>query len=121
MRIMVCGSRDWTSADVIQEALDGFPIGSTVIHGGCRGADEIAGAVARRMGYLVEAYPAEWSTLGRKAGPIRNARMIGSRPDVVLAFLSGSARGTRDAMEKARRAGIPLVVFGTCATEDVIR
>ncbi len=76
MKILVCGSRDWTERETIRAWLRKFPRGSTVIHGAARGADTIAGEEARALGFTVRAYPADWTTNGKAAGPIRNQRML---------------------------------------------
>ena len=51
---------------------------------------------------------ADWAKHGRKAGPIRNQRMIDEgRPDLVVAFPGGT--GTADMVERARVAGIRVI------------
>lgn len=85
MKLLVCGSRDWTDRETIRAWLRKFPKGSTVIHGDCgdtdasgrafRGADKIAGEEADGLGFTVRAYPADWS-IGPSAGPLRNQRML---------------------------------------------
>jgi hypothetical protein len=51
---------------------------------------------------------AEWETLGRKAGPIRNERMLTEgKPDLVVAFPGG--RGTAHMTRLAREAGVEVV------------
>ena len=51
--------------------------------------------------------PAEWSKLGRKAGPIRNALMLRlGQPNLVLAFPGGM--GTRNMTDQAIAAGIAV-------------
>ncbi len=70
----------------VRHALEGLPPGSTtILHGGARGADQLASRIAARLGYAVEVYEADWST-GRRAGPDRNLRMLDAKPDLVLAF-----------------------------------
>ena len=117
-RLLVCGSRSWTKVDDIRNCLnylvEMFP-DTTIIHGGARGADTIAGTVAAEMGLPVEVYPADWMAYGRGAGPIRNQKMLDDgHPDKVLAFVRPSldkSRGTRDMVQRARLAGIPTLVL----------
>jgi hypothetical protein len=53
-------------------------------------------------------YMADWDGLGRKAGPIRNQRMLDEgKPDLVIAFPGG--RGTADMVRRAREAGVEVV------------
>lgn len=78
-----------------------------VAEGGARGADAAAAEwaeQARRVRH--KQYKADWAGQHRAAGPIRNRKMIDSeRPDVVLAYPSGSGRGTQDLVAYARRKG----------------
>jgi hypothetical protein len=106
MRILVCGSRRWTDKALVREYLKQYP-GATVVHGGCRGADALAGEVAAELDMPVEVYRAHWS-LGPRAGPIRNQEMVDSKPDLVVAFLLPESRGTWDCVARAKRARIPV-------------
>lgn len=122
VRIMVTGGRDWTDAEAIAEALMMVQITEAgpfvLMHGDCRdkktgepcGADAIADRLAREMDWVVEKYPADWYNLGLAAGGIRNTAMVARRPDLVLAFPMPRSRGTWDAVNKARMAGIRVVV-----------
>jgi len=113
MKVLVCGDREWVDRKSVYDRLRGLPVGALVIHGGCRGADEIAGACAKQLGFLVQVFPALWSSYGRAAGPIRNRQMLDEKPDLVLAFHSDLKRskGTRDTVREAERRGIPVEVI----------
>lgn len=122
MRILVCGSRYWTDKEFIRKVLAELPEGSTIIHGDCRGADRLAGEVAKELGLQVIAYPAQWK-LGAKAGPIRNKQMlVEEEPDFVLAFHDDltHARGTRDMLRRADKAGISYRVWSHYGLVEVI-
>lgn len=114
MVVLVTGGRDYSDAAMVAEVLGHVlaRAGSMqLLHGGATGADALAAewAVAHRVDAV--AFPvlvSEWNRLGKSAGPIRNARMIAERPDVVVAFPGGT--GTADCVAQARAAGIPVVV-----------
>lgn len=114
MRVLVCGSRDWTDRRRIRARLLNLPRGSTVIHGGARGADRLAGDVARNLGFEVIEVPADWRpdgvTLDRSAGHRRNIKMLDMKPDLVLAFWKDGSTGTAHTIENATRRGIALEV-----------
>ena len=58
-----------------------------MIAGGARGADTFAEEWAKAAGLPCTVYQAYWKGLGRKAGPIRNRRMLDEGlPDLVVAF-----------------------------------
>lgn len=115
MRVLVCGDREWTSEKLIYKRLKEFARGETVIiHGCARGADTMAGQIARFLGFEVEEYPAEWETYGPAAGPIRNRKMLKcGKPDLVIAFHNDIvvSKGTKDMVTIARQAGIPVEVI----------
>lgn len=112
MRVIVTGSRDWADEKAIRDAFEALPAGEqhTIVHGGARGADALAGKVARSLGFEVEIHPADWSRYGRSAGPKRNRKMASLGADLVLAFPLPSSIGTLDMIEVSRSAGIPVRV-----------
>lgn len=122
IRILVCGSRDWTDRKTIYRNVNmPFPEPVTVIHGACRGADWIAGDVARELGYFIEEYPADWKKHGRAAGPIRNAQMLREgKPDMVIAFHNDidNSKGTKDMVKRARAAGIKVIIISKGEDDD---
>lgn len=79
-----------------------------LIHGDCRGADHLSELVALELGMVPKAYPADWETHGKKAGPIRNRQMLRENPDIalVLAFHDDLRRskGTADMVRAAIKA-----------------
>jgi hypothetical protein len=116
MRVLVCGSRDWSDRDAIASALTGLPgehYEIEVIHGGARGADRIAAEEAEALGFSTRAFPADWQTHGRRAGILRNLQMLDERPNIVLAFQRGGSRGTQHTIDEARRRGISVEVQAT--------
>lgn len=105
MTLLVCGSRNWRNeAAVVAELAIIEP--DIIVHGGCpTGADAMADKWAKVNGKTVERYDAEWDKYGRKAGPIRNQRMLtGSNPDMVLAF--GRGKGTDGMVALAESANV---------------
>lgn len=118
-RVIVSGSRDWHDADAINKALDKELKKHkvlTVVHGGARGADSLAGAWAKAQivaGHKVteEIHHAQWDTHGRGAGPIRNQKMADLGADKVLAFPLGRSPGTRHMIKISRAAGMKVKVL----------
>lgn len=130
MRIIVCGSRDWTDRDTVWRALDdvyaterkwGTGHGFVVVHGACQdrlgnplGADRFADEWARSRGVTVKQYPADWDgPLGLGAGPKRNRDMANDGADLCLAMWNGENRkgkepGTLGMIRLALKAGIAV-------------
>jgi acid phosphatase class B len=116
VRVLVTGSRTWTRRYEVVNALcdlhTEYGERLVVVHGDCpRGADAMARVWADRLHVQQEAYPADWSTYGRAAGHRRNAEMIATRPDRVLAFIRDNSPGATGCVELARQAGIPVTEF----------
>ena len=114
MKVLVCGSRrfidPFTASLTIDARIGQLPSGTTVIHGGALGADQIAAEAATRTGHLVQAFYADWDTHGKKAGIIRNLKMLDENPAFVLAFWNGESRGTMHTITVARKRGIPVEI-----------
>ena len=119
MRVIVTGSTTWTDAAAIRRELARLPAGSTVIHGDSAGVDALAGAVARELGLLVEAFakqPEDYRTHGRGAWKRLNERMLESGADLVLAFHPelgepGKARGSGHMVKLAEQRGVEVRGF----------
>lgn len=76
MKVLVFGSRDWVNQGPIERELSKLPPGTVIVHGACRGADNIAGYVAEKLGFQVRVYPAQWELHGKRAGSLRNQAML---------------------------------------------
>jgi len=128
MRVLVCGSRHFNDWPLFLEkmeriALEHFPrteedeYGNflyvvTIIHGNAKGTDTLADQWAVINWTGLKVYPADWNTYGEAAGPIRNKQMLDEgKPDLVVAFLAPDSRGTKNMIEQAEKAGVPVKVI----------
>lgn len=79
-----------------------------MIQGGALGADKFAAEWARSKPELQRyVCRAEWDKYGKKAGPMRNARMLEWKPDLVVAFAGGV--GTENMVKQAEQAGVKVI------------
>ena len=123
MRILITGSRHWTDRTALASAMSraltylGSYIGANhsavLVHGGAKGADAVAADIADNWGWTVEEHPADWDADGRRAGPLRNQRMVDAGADIVLACPMPGSKGTWDCMKRAVEAGIPVYIVNT--------
>lgn len=117
MIFIVCGDRNWVDFGLIEFVLAGYPDGSTLIHGNCRGVDEISGYLGKERGFTVTPVPADWAKYGKSAGPIRNRLMLmhEPKPERVLAFHDNirQSKGTKDMINAALETGVTVVLFST--------
>jgi len=113
VRVIVTGSREWNDRGRIANRLALLPLcypGAiiTIVHGNARGADRLAAEEAYKLGLLVEPHNADWESVGKQAGFIRNEEMAKEGADLCIAFWDGESRGTYDMMERASKYHIPL-------------
>jgi len=128
MRILITGSRDWDlyesiSARITEAILEwvkhhpGLEKGPidwvTIVHGNCpRGADALADNFATNiLRCNVKRYDADWSQFQKRAGFVRNRRMVNTLPDICLAFIRDKSKGATNCRDLAKAAGIATETF----------
>lgn len=133
-RILVTGSRKWTDWKLLGSVLEATYAGlegpkPRLVHGGAQGADKLAGWWARAHGVRCEVHPAQWDapctpqcppdhrkerwtsgTYCPLAGHRRNQLMVDLKPLLVLAFQVDGSTGTKDCVDRAKAAGIPVTL-----------
>jgi hypothetical protein len=129
VRVIVCGSRDWEGILAEQRIADVMFVVEMlarvlnsplqVVHGGCpTGADASVDRWARRRDHEVIVYEAQWATLGKAAGPARNAIMAQGGADLCIAFLRNNSRGTMNMVGWTRARRIPTFIVDWDEKED---
>ncbi len=115
VKVLVCGSREFTNPFTVSLAIDQrisqLPVPTHIIHGDAPGADRIAAAAGERHGHNVQAFPADWETHGLRAGILRNLAMLDEKPDLVIAYWNGKNAGTAHTIKEAGKRGIPVEVI----------
>lgn len=110
MKLIICGGRHFNDHELFWReitawiATHGRP--TEVITGGATGADTMGHDWATAEGIPTRVFRADWSTHGRRAGPVRNEQMAWYARDggAVLAFPGG--RGTLDMITQAGLRGL---------------
>lgn len=117
MRVIVCGSRNWTDRERIADRLFELGLvtenlGCTIVHGDAPGADTIAKQEGEKLGLIVEPHnyrPFISATCSPKRAPLaRNTHMASLGADLCIAFWKDNSSGTADMVRKARATGIPV-------------
>lgn len=115
-RVIIAGSRGFTAfADLCaycdkvlaRKAQEGQIV---VLSGHCQGPDLMGEEYARQRGYVVEVHPADWKQYGKAAGPKRNKEMAAAA-HALIAIWDGESRGTKNMIDEARAAGLPVRIF----------
>lgn len=111
-RVIIAGGRDHCDAYAVKTTMAKlFPNPQDqidyVISGNARGADLAGEAWGHANGIPVMVIPAQWSLLGKSAGPQRNAQMA-ARGTYLVAFWDGKSKGTKDMIDRATKAGLTV-------------
>lgn len=126
-RILVTISRKWSRWSVVRGALEQihaqYP-DAILVHGDCPDGDRTVAGMWRSIGGVDEPWPARWGSPCTKAcnhkprvkadgteycpvpGPARNALMVESNPDLVIAFIRNQSKGATDTYNLAAGAGL---------------
>jgi hypothetical protein len=110
-RVAIVGCRDapwWVLIDVI-DTVRALPPGSTVVSGDATGVDFYALHTASMCRLSKIEHVADWRQQGKRAGPLRNAKIVESC-DRMIAFWDGQSRGTADSIRQCRQAGKPVEI-----------
>lgn len=113
MRVLVCGGRNFADYKLLTSTLDQLHGQqakiTSIIHGGAKGADTLAGEWADSRQVQCKVYDAQWNTFGRAAGPIRNQKMLSiQNPNIVVAFAGGN--GTWDMIKRSRKTSAQVII-----------
>ena len=134
MRVLISGDREWGKRRLqpigvhekrlliaVVQLIAEIDPDALIIEGEAQGADTLAreNAHANQLDHV--GVEAKWRVEGRRAGPVRNKRMLNRwKPDVVIWFhhdLTHSA-GTAHMVKIANAAGVPTI-DGTQRLETV--
>lgn len=116
VRIIVAGGRDFydhallsqTLDEIIEEDYAGLDV--IIVSGAAPGADREGESYAKRKGYPIESYPAEWTRLGKGAGHVRN-EIMAQNADVLVAFWNDRSPGTANMIEFAEQYGLKTYII----------
>lgn len=107
MVTLICGGRDFTSYDALEEAMKMLPTKPTIlIQGGAKGADYLGKLWAILNDVQYAEVPAMWENFGKSAGFKRNAAMLLLRPEYCIALPGGV--GTRMMIDLCNKANVPV-------------
>ncbi len=119
MRTIVTGDRFWAChhlpAAILRRLVASYGPDIVIVHGDAAGVDESLGGAAKGLGLTVEAHPADWDRVGKRARPVRDARC--SRPGLARASpLTASCRAVRARRIALTRPSRPA--YPPCLTDS---
>lgn len=115
IKLAIVGSRDFTDKDLLEETIKNLLETEKVniieiISGGAKGADTLAEEYACDNKILIKIFYPDWETYGKRAGPIRNKKIV-EYSDYVIAFWDGVSRGTKSSIDFATDLNKKLVTI----------
>jgi hypothetical protein len=112
---------DWSPLSIAAalRAAAGGRLVQLLLHGGARGADRAIEAAAHRLGWPVEAMPAQWARYGLAAGPVRNGQMVRNASEEAAAYRCNGPTSSRGGLPRPRRhwhptCSRPIASRGVC-------
>lgn len=109
--VIVTGSRGWMNREAVERILtNACP--SLVVQGGARGADRIAKEWAKANDVECRQFDANWNQYGKRAGMMRNVRMLEAYPEATVLAFPLAGPGTRGCSREARLRGMRVFVYG---------
>jgi len=113
-RVAVIGSRDFKHYGLLCYYLDNFFFHPKkkieIISGGAIGADSLAEKFAEARNIKTKVYKANWDKHGKRAGFLRNKKIV-KNCDVVVAFWDGESKGTKITIDLAKEAGKKVYII----------
>ena len=111
MRLIVAGTRTFRDYILLRNKLDQFLSNInesvTIISGAAPGADTLGEQYAKQKGYSIKRFVANWKTLGKKAGFVRNEEMAKEATHCVV-FWDGESKGNKHMIDLAKQYKLHL-------------
>ena len=121
IKVIIAGTRTFSNYELLKSKCDYYlaelvkdnPI--TIVSGKePNGADKLGEAYAKEMGYPVDPYPADWDTLDKAAGPIRNKAMA-QEADIAIIFWDGKSPGSKNMISQCKKYDVKYRVINYIA------
>lgn len=104
-KLGIVGSRTFADYALLESDIEDI-IGAEniamIISGGAKGADTLAEEYANNHHIPLQVFPAKWDQYGKRAGYIRNVKIV-ENSDVVIAFWDGKSKGTKMTIDECTR------------------
>jgi cobalamin biosynthesis protein CbiG len=118
IKLGIVGSRDYTDylsfKTHVECTLEKWNISikdiDYIVSGGARGADHLAELFAKEHNIDTIIFKADWNTLGKKAGILRNTDIVNESTHMI-AFPTTNSIGTWDSIRKSEKRKIQLQII----------
>jgi len=113
MKTIIAGSRSVDNFHLVCKAVEesGFADEITeVVSGGAMGVDKLGERIAKKFGFHLKIFPADWKKYDKAAGMIRNKQMA-EYADALIACVYNASPGTSNMIELAKDKGLKVFVY----------
>ncbi len=101
MKTIIAGGRNYSLNPEDWASLNSYDFISEVVTGGASGVDSAALKWAQDKQFKISIFKANWTSLGKMAGPMRNREMA-QYADALILFPGG--KGTESMLKEAQKA-----------------
>jgi Ni,Fe-hydrogenase maturation factor len=111
-KVIIAGGRDFSDYELLLEKCDYYLTEKTnveVVSGGAKGADILGERYAKERNLPLKIFLADWVTLGKRAGFVRNKEMA-EYADALIAFWDKTSKGTKHMIDTAKEKGLSVKV-----------
>lgn len=125
IRIIVAGSRNITHQPTVDAAINAafnqwlseaedwkVWMGPEIVSGGAHGVDFCGEKYAKKRGFPLKIFPADWDRYGKRAGYLRN-QIMAEYADALIAVWDGESRGTAHMINIMEALGKPVYIYKT--------
>jgi hypothetical protein len=111
MKIVIAGSRNIEDYQELLLAIASSPFLITeIVSGRAKGVDLLGERYALENNLALTLFPANWEAYGRKAGPIRNAKMA-DYADAAIVVWDGKSKGSKNMIDNMNKRQKPCHVW----------
>ena len=107
-KIAIIGSRTFNDYEFFKEKLANYSM-EMIISGGAKGTDSMAHDYSQDFNIPITVIKPNWK-LGKHAGLLRNIEII-DLCDFVIAFWNGNSKGTKQAVDYAKKIGKEVIIY----------
>lgn len=114
MKVGVVGSRIYTDRTFIFDVLDrlhSFSKIQTIVSGGAAGPDSYGQQWGEENSVQTLIFIPQYKLYGKSA-PFRRNTEIVQNSDIIIAFWDGASSGTKDTINKAKKANKKIKIYG---------
>ena len=113
-KVIIAGGRDFHDYELLENKCDYYLSNLdtnviVIVSGMALGADTLGEKYAKRRGYKIDYYPANWDKYGKSAGFIRNKEMV-DIASAAICFWDGKSKGTKHTIDLCKEKGIPVKI-----------